>query len=222
MLYTISTWVIPVVLAITLHEAAHGYVANWLGDSTAKEQGRISINPIRHIDPVGTFLLPLILAITSPFVFGWAKPVPVNFARLRNPKRDMVWVAVAGPAINLFLALLSARAIYIVPWLPDPIDDWTLDLLRNSLFLNVILFVFNLVPIPPLDGGRVAVGLLPVGLARSLARVEKYGMLIIICALIGLPLTGSILGLSIQPFDWVILPIVEALISVIAYLAGFV
>jgi len=222
MLYTISTWVIPVVFAITLHEAAHGYVANWLGDSTAKEQGRISLNPIRHFDPVGTFVLPLILAVTSPFVFGWAKPVPVNFSRLRHPKRDMVWVAAAGPAMNLFLALLSARLLYLVPVLPEAAGNWTLEILRNSLFLNVILFVFNLIPIPPLDGGRIAVGLLPVGPARRLAQVEKYGMLIIICILIGLPWLGSLIGATIQPFAWVILPMVEALISGIAHLAGLI
>lgn len=222
MLYTISTWVIPVVFAITLHEAAHGYVANWLGDSTAKEQGRISLNPIRHFDPVGTFVLPLILAVTSPFVFGWAKPVPVNFSRLRHPKRDMVWVAAAGPAMNLFLALLSARLLYLVPVLPEAAGNWTLEILRNSLFLNVILFVFNLIPIPPLDGGRIAVGLLPVGPARRLAQVEKYGMLIIICVLIGLPWLGSLIGATIQPFAWVILPMVEALISGIAHLAGLI
>ena len=222
MLYTLSTWIIPALLAITLHEAAHGYVANWLGDSTAKEQGRISLNPIRHFDPVGTVVLPLLLALTSPFVFGWAKPVPVNFSRLRHPKRDMVWVAAAGPAMNLFLALVSARLMYIVPSLPEVAGDWTFETLRNSLFLNVILCVFNLIPLPPLDGGRIAVGLLPVGPARRLARLEKYGMVLIIGVLIGLPWLGSLIGVPIQPFAWVILPIVQAVISAIAFLAGLI
>ena len=222
MFYTISTWLIPALLAITLHEAAHGYVASFLGDSTARDQGRVSLNPIRHIDPVGTVILPLFLALTSPFVFGWAKPVPINFSRLNKPKRDMVWVAAAGPAMNLFLALLSARLMYVVPSLPESAADWTFDTLRNSLFLNVILCVFNLIPLPPLDGGRIAVGLLPVGPARRLAQVEKYGMVLIIGILIGLPWLGSLIGVPIRPFAWVILPIVDTVISAIAALAGLI
>lgn len=220
MFYNISTWVIPVLLAITLHESAHGYVAHYLGDNTAKEQGRISLNPMRHIDLFGTVLLPLLLAITSPFVFGWAKPIPVNFGRLRRPKQDMVWVAAAGPATNLFLALVSARLMYIIPMLPDLAGGWAFDTLRNSLFLNIILCVFNLLPIPPLDGGRIAVGLLPMNLARSLARLEKYGMILILFAIIGLPWLGSLIGLSINPFGWLILPVVNIMSSVIANLAG--
>lgn len=223
MLYTASTWVLPALLAITLHEAAHGYAAIYLGDRTAKEQGRVSLNPFRHVDPVGTFILPAILIFSrAPFVFGWAKPVPVDFGRLRNPRRDMVWVAAAGPAVNLFLALLSARLIYVVPELPVGTAEWAFDTLRNSLFLNTILFVFNLIPLPPLDGGRIAVGLLPIGAARSLARLEKYGMVLIIGILIGLPWFGSLIDVPIQPFEWVVLPVVDAVITAIAYLAGLI
>jgi len=223
MLYTASTWVIPALLAITLHEAAHGYAALYFGDPTAKEQGRVSLNPFRHIDPFGTFILPAMLILSkAPFVFGWAKPVPVRFDRLRSPKRDMVWVAAAGPAINLFLALLSARLLYIVPELSDGTAQWTYDTLRNSLFLNVILFVFNLIPIPPLDGGRIAVGLLPIPLAQRLARLEKYGMFLLIGVLMILPLLGSAIGVPIQPFAWVVLPVVNAVITAIAFLAGLI
>ena len=223
MLYTASTWILPALLAITLHEAAHGYAAMYFGDPTAKDQGRVSLNPFRHVDPVGTFLLPALLILSrAPFVFGWAKPVPVNFGRLRNPRRDMVWVAAAGPAINLFLALLSARLIYLVPEVPDGADQWMFDTLRNSLFLNVILFVFNLIPLPPLDGGRIAIGLLPVHLAQRLAQLEKYGMVLIIGILIGLPWLGSLIDVPIRPFARVILPIVDAVLTPIAYLAGLI
>ncbi len=221
MLYTASTWLIPALLAITLHEAAHGYAALYFGDPTAKEQGRVSLNPFRHVDPMGTVVLPALLILTrAPFVFGWAKPVPVDFARLCNPKRDIVWVAAAGPAVNLFLALVSARLLHIVPELSEPVASWSLDTLRNSLFLNVILFVFNLIPLPPLDGGRIAVGLLPRGPALRLAQLEKYGMVILIGILFILPFLGSVVGVPIQPFVWVILPIVEVVITVIAALAG--
>lgn len=223
MIYTISTWILPALLAITLHEAAHGYAALYFGDPTAKEQGRISMNPFRHIDPFGTFALPGLLILSgAPFVFGWAKPVPVRFGLLRNPKRDMIWVAAAGPAVNLFLALLSARLLYLVPELPDQAGEWAFDTLRNSLFLNAILFVFNLIPLPPLDGGRIAVGLLPMPLAQRLARLEKYGMFLLIGILMILPLIGMAIGVSIQPFAWVVLPVVDAVITVIAFLAGLI
>jgi Zn-dependent protease len=223
MLFTASTWIIPALLAITLHEAAHGYAAMYFGDPTAKEQGRVSLNPLRHVDPVGTILLPAILILTrSPFVFGWAKPVPVNFGRLRNPRRDMVWVAAAGPLLNLFLALVSARLMYLVPELPEGGAQWAFETLKNSLFLNVILFVFNLIPLPPLDGGRIAIGLLPVHLAQRLAQLEKYGMVLIIGILIGLPWLGSLIDVPIRPFARVILPIVDAVLTAIAYLAGLI
>jgi len=160
MLYTVSTWIIPAVLAITLHEAAHGYVARIFGDTTAWALGRVTLNPFKHIDPFGTIILPgLLLLARSPFLFGYAKPVPVNFSRLRNPKRDMIWVAAAGPATNILLAIASALLFHLAPYVPEPGLDWIARNLMNSVVINVVLAVFNMIPIPPLDGGRVAVGL---------------------------------------------------------------
>ena len=188
-LYDFSVWVLPLVIAITFHEAAHGYVAHRLGDNTAYDLGRVSFNPIRHIDPFGTLIMPAILLMAhSPFLFGYAKPVPVNFRALRNPRTDMVLVAIAGPATNIALALLAAAALHVVDLLPDNAARWTFDNLKNALLINVVLAIFNMLPIPPLDGGRVAVGLLPNALARPLSRLEPFGMLILISLLILLPL----------------------------------
>ena len=161
-LYTVSVWVLPLVIAITFHEAAHGFVAHHFGDNTAWELGRVSFNPLKHIDPFGTLVLPAILLLShSPFLFGYAKPVPVNFRALRNPRIDMVWVALAGPATNIALALLAALAFHVVGYVPANAAQWITDNLKNALVINVVLAVFNMLPIPPLDGGRVAVGLLP-------------------------------------------------------------
>jgi Zn-dependent protease len=198
-LYDVSVWVLPLVIAITFHEAAHGYVAHRLGDNTAFEQGRVSFNPLKHIDPFGTLIMPAILLVShSPFLFGYAKPVPVNFRALRNPKVDMVWVALAGPATNIALALVAALAFHILGYLPENAAQWVADNLKNALVINVILAIFNMLPIPPLDGGRVAVGLLPRALAVPLARLEPYGMLILIGFLIILPLAGAQLGLNLD------------------------
>lgn len=198
-LYDASVWVLPLVVAITFHEAAHGFVAHRLGDNTAYDLGRVSFNPLRHIDPFGTLMLPAILLFShSPFLFGYAKPVPVNFRALRSPRIDMVWVALAGPATNIALALVAALAFHVVGYLPANSARWVADNLKNALVINVILAIFNMLPIPPLDGGRVAVGLLPRVLAYPLSLLEPFGMLILIGVLIILPLAGSQFGLNLD------------------------
>jgi Zn-dependent protease len=221
MLYTASTWIIPAILAITLHEAAHGYVARIFGDTTAWALGRVTLNPFKHIDPFGTIILPgLLLLARSPFLFGYAKPVPVNFSRLRNPKRDMVWVAVAGPATNILLAIASALLLHLARYVPEPGLDWIARNLMNSIVINVVLAVFNMIPIPPLDGGRVAVGLLPMPLSRPLARLEPYGLLIIIGIVFILPLLGRDLGLNLNFVSAFISSASGAIISAIAAVTG--
>ncbi len=224
-LFGISAWVLPVLLAITFHEAAHGYVAWRLGDDTAYRQGRVTFNPFRHIDPFGTIVLPALLFFVTEgqFLFGWAKPVPVNFFRLRRPKRDMVWVAAAGPGINIVLALASALLAHRAPFVPDPAVDWVLQTLANSIFLNLLLAVFNMIPLPPLDGGRVAVGLLPPQLARPLARLERFGLLILIAVLFLLPpLSTSLVGLRLDLFSALILPIVWIFQDLVFVLTGHI
>jgi len=180
----ISIWALPVVLAVVLHEVAHGWVAFKLGDDTAHWMGRLTLNPLKHIDPFGTVLIPLMLIISgSPFLFGYAKPVPVDFRKLRNPKRDMIWVALAGPVTNLLLALASTLLLVLAVGMPQSMI-WVAEPLammcQASIIINLVLFIFNLLPLPPLDGGRVAVGLLPGPMAYHLARLEPYGFLIIV------------------------------------------
>jgi Zn-dependent protease len=197
-LYLISVWILPVLIAITFHEAAHAFVARFLGDHTASRLGRVSLNPIRHIDPIGTILLPgLLLLAKSPFLFGYAKPVPVNFRALRNPRIGMVMVAAAGPAMNISLAIVAALGFYLISYLPITVAQWAAANLKNALIINVILAVFNMFPLPPLDGGRIAVGLLPNIFASQLVRLEPYGMMILIGFLIVLPLMGSQLGIDL-------------------------
>lgn len=221
--FTIVGVAVLVIVAITFHEAAHGIVAYRLGDDTAYRLGRVTLNPLRHIDAFGTILLPaLLLILKAPFLFGWAKPVPVNFNRLNRPRRDMVLVAAAGPAINLALALASALLLHVVPLFPDGLVAGLRGALVFSVFINVILAVFNMVPLPPLDGGRVAVGLLPDRLAFPLARLERWGLFILIGVLFILPMIGDQLGLDLNLFTWVILPIVDFVGRAIFNLAGVV
>ena len=173
----IAIYAIPVIVAITLHEAAHGYVARHYGDDTAEKAGRVTLNPLKHIDLFGTILLPAFLLFTKAgFLFGWAKPVPVNFSALRHPKRDMIWVAAAGPAMNILLALLSAIGLAVLLFTGKGAPGWLPALLWSSVEINLVLAVLNLWPIPPLDGSKIAVGLLPPALAVPLWRASRYGM----------------------------------------------
>ena len=220
-LYDASVWILPLLFAITFHEAAHGFVAHRLGDDTAYQLGRVSFNPLRHIDPFGTILLPAMLLLShSPFLFGYAKPVPVNFRKLRNPRLDMVWVALAGPATNIVLALAAALAFHALPLAPPVSAQWIADNLKNALVINVVLAVFNMMPIPPLDGGRVAVGLLPRPLADPLARLEPFGMLILIGILILLPLAGSQFGLNLDVISAIMRTLTGYVLWLILLLTG--
>ena len=186
-LLRLSTFIIPMVIAITLHEAAHGFAANRLGDSTARDLGRISLNPLRHVDPVGTLLLPGMLALTGAPVFGWAKAVPVNPRNFAHPKRDMAWVAAAGPAMNFALALIAMMLIAAVIQV-GPKSQWLAQNLLNFIGINLFLMLLNLLPIPPLDGSKVMIGILPMPLAVPLAKLERHGMLIVIALLVLLPM----------------------------------
>lgn len=196
LIQTIALAAIPVLFAITLHEAAHGYVARYFGDMTAWQQGRISLNPVRHIDPVGTILLPMLTLWMGGILFGWAKPVPVNFSALRNPKKDMLWVALAGPASNLLMAFGWALIYKIALAFPD--NYYAVPLLamaKIGININVVLMVLNLLPLPPLDGGRIAISMLPHQLAYKLSQIEPYGMFILIFLAV-----TSVLGWILSPF----------------------
>jgi Zn-dependent protease len=215
LIHAISVFALPALFAITFHEAAHGLVAYRLGDDTAWRMGRVTANPLRHIDPIGTILLPLVLATLSQgrFFFGYAKPVPVNFNRLRRPRIDMVWVALAGPSANLAVAIASALLYYGLAIVPAGAQPWAEINLQNSVLFNVVLGVFNMIPLPPLDGGRVAVGLLPDALAFPLVRVERFGILILVGLLFVLPM---LLG-GVNVVAYVIALPVEFVIEAISY-----
>lgn len=190
----IAIYALPVIFAITVHEAAHGYAAKYFGDMTAYQEGRISLNPIKHIDLFGTIILPALTVALGGVLFGWAKPVPVNFSRLRNPKKDMLWVAAAGPASNLVMAILWVLVIKFANVAPLIFVEPLMLMAEAGIIINVILMVLNLLPLPPLDGGRIAVSLLPTGLAQSFSKLERYGFIILIVLL----LTG-VLGKILTP-----------------------
>jgi Zn-dependent protease len=220
-IYLVTIWVIPVLLAITFHEAAHGFVAHLLGDDTAWRLGRVSFNPLKHIDPFGTILLPgILLLLRSPFLFGYAKPVPVNFRALRSPRRDMILVAAAGPAMNIALAIVTALVFHIGGYLPANAAQWLAANLRNALILNVALAIFNLFPLPPLDGGRILVGLLPGPAAAAFSRLEPYGIPILLGLLIVLPALGAQLGVDLSVVSRVLNIATRAVLEVIVLLTG--
>ena len=179
----IAIYALPVIFSITVHEAAHGYAARYFGDMTAHLQGRISFNPLRHIDPIGTILVPTLTMLAGGILFGWAKPVPVDFSRLRNPKRDMLWVAAAGPASNLLMAIFWALVLNFASIAPANFALPLSYMAQAGVTINVVLMVLNLLPLPPLDGGRIAVSLLPKHLAYRYAKIEQYGFIILIVLL---------------------------------------
>lgn len=203
-LFQIATWLIPLIIAIVYHEVSHGLVAKRLGDPTAAERGRLTFNPIRHVDPFGTVILPLILALSHAPIFGWAKPVPVNYRRLRHPRRDMVLVALAGPGMNLLLAIVGALVLAATLTFsanPDSLGStFVAGNALNFVLINLFLAVFNLLPIPPFDGGHVVQGLLPPPLAQSFGKLGRYALLVLVVLLLVLPMLGiNVVGHLVSP-----------------------
>ena len=217
-----SVWVVPILLAVTLHEAAHGWVASKLGDNTAKIMGRVTFNPFKHIDLFGTILLPagLLLMSGGQYMFGFAKPVPVNFNNLRRPRRDMILVAAAGPGANILIAFAAALLLHLGPYAPEQYQAWVTMNLFNALWINVVLAVFNLIPLPPLDGGRIMVGLLPAPFSYWLARMERVGFLVLIFVLFILPWIGGKIGVELNVLWWLVGIPAQFVTDVIATLAG--
>lgn len=208
-------YAIPVIFAITVHEAAHGYAARHFGDNTAYMLGRITLNPLKHIDPLGTIVMPIMLylATSGAFVFGYAKPVPVQFGNLRNPKRDMVWVAAAGPGANLAQALLWGIALYLMVGLGMS-EPFFVKMCQAGMLVNVVMFAFNLFPLPPLDGGRVLVGLLPYKQAMLVSRIEPWGFFIVM----GLVLAGVVGTLWLRPIMGLTFELLDVLLSPLSFL----
>jgi Zn-dependent protease len=215
LIQTVAIYALPVLFAITVHEAAHGYVARYFGDNTAWMMGRVTLNPIKHIDPIGTILMPLMLyfATSGTFLFGYAKPVPVQFGNLRNPKRDMIWVALAGPGANLIQALLWGVLLYLLlgAGLTEP---FFLKMCQAGILTNVVMFVFNLFPLPPLDGGRVLVGLLPYKQAVLVSRIEPWGFFIVMALVI----SGVISNLWMRPLMDVTYTVIQTVLTPLAML----
>ena len=221
-LFRLSAWVLPIFFAVPLHEASHGWVAWKLGDNTAYHMGRVTFNPIKHIDPFGTIILPGMLLIISggTATFGYAKPVPVNFWNLRRWRRDTVLVATAGPASNLILAFLSALLFHAIPMFPEYIQSWVRATLFASMVINLILFVFNMLPLLPLDGGRIMVAILPSPLGQLFARLERVGFAIILATLFVLPWLGEQIGIDLNVFNWLVFQPTQYLMEVVAMLVG--
>ncbi|APW43799.1 site-2 protease family protein [Rhodoferax saidenbachensis] len=196
LIQTVALYALPVIFAITVHEAAHGYAARYFGDNTAWMMGRVTLNPTRHIDPIGTILMPLLLyfATSGAFLFGYAKPVPVRFDKLRNPKRDMIWVALAGPGANFVQAFLWGALLYLLQGV-GVTETFFLKMCQGGVLVNVVMFAFNLFPLPPLDGGRILVGLLPYRQAELVSRIEPWGFFIVM----GLVIAGVVSALWMQP-----------------------
>ncbi len=217
LIQTVALYALPVLFAITVHEAAHGYAARHFGDNTAYALGRITLNPLKHIDPMGTILMPLLMyfATSGAFLFGYAKPVPVRFGNLRNPKRDMIWVALAGPAANFIQAFLWGALLFVLKG-ADVSEPFFLKMAQGGILVNVVMFVFNLFPLPPLDGGRILVGLLPYRQAVWVSRVEPWGFFIVM----GLVIAGVVSSLWMQPLMGLTYGLLNLLLTPIAMLLG--
>jgi len=216
LIQTITVYAIPVLLSITVHEAAHAYAARYFGDNTAYALGRVTLNPFKHVDPMGTILMPLILYVVTSgaFLFGYAKPVPVRFGHLRNPKRDMIWVALAGPGANFIQALLWGAAFYILQGLSVS-EPFFIEMVQGGLLVNVVMFVFNLFPLPPLDGGRILVGLLPYRQAVWVSRIEPWGFYVVMALVIA----GVVSSLWMRPLMALTFGLINLLLSPLAMLA---
>ncbi len=214
LIQNVLIYALPVLLAITVHEAAHGYAAKHFGDSTAYVLGRVTLNPLKHIDPIGTILMPLLLVFSgSPFLFGYAKPVPVRFGNLNNPKRDMVWVSLAGPASNLIMAIIWGILFYVMQG-TGVSESFFLKMVQGGVLVNAVMFAFNLFPLPPLDGGRILVGLLPYKQAELVSRVEPWGFFIVM----GLVISGIISKLWMQPMMALTYGLLELVLSPLSFL----